>query len=54
MKNWYQSKTIWGVIISLLGIALHRHLPDISSEIVQVIGLVLAAYGRFVAEVKLK
>jgi hypothetical protein len=54
MKNWYLSKTIWGVFIALAGMAMHRSFPDVSTEIVEIIGLSLAAYGRIVAETKLK
>jgi len=53
MKKWYLSKTIWGVLIAFIGMAMHRSIPDISTEIVEIIGLGLATYGRFVAEYKL-
>lgn len=54
VKPWYLSKTIWGVIITLVGFIaktfFNTSIPDISSEIVQVIGLVIATIGRFQAE----
>lgn len=53
MKKWYLSKTLWGVIISMAGLISKHSIPDISSEIVEIIGLVLAAYGRLVADTKI-
>lgn len=53
MKKWYLSKTIWGVIITLVGVVAKRQIPDVSTEIVEVLGLGIATYGRFVADSKL-
>ena len=54
VKPWYLSKTIWGVIIAFIGFVsksfFNTSIPDISSELVQVIGLVIAVIGRIQAE----
>lgn len=56
-KKWYLSKTIWGVIISFVGFVAKESfgafIPDMSAEIVEIIGLGLALYGRLKAEVKI-
>lgn len=53
MKKWYLSKTIWGVVITFVGMIAGKELPDVSSDIVQIIGLGLSLYGRFQAEQKI-
>lgn len=53
MKKWYLSKTIWGVIITIIGMVIKYQIPDVSSEIVEIIGLGLAVYGRVVSNTKL-
>lgn len=54
VKPWYLSKTIWGVIITLIGFFTKKYfnvyIPDISSEIIQIIGLSIAVFGRVKAE----
>lgn len=50
MKKWYLSKTIWGVIITFVGMVAGKELPDLSSDIIEIIGLGLSIYGRFKAE----
>ena len=54
VKPWYLSKTIWGIIIAAAGLIsktfFNAVIPDISSEIVEVIGLVIALIGRIKAE----
>ena len=58
-KNWYESKTIWGVIICLIGwiganvfdvpVSVGTSDPSaglIVSEITQLLGLALAIFGR--------
>jgi len=56
-KPWYLSKTIWGVIITFLGIisksVFNFDIPDISAEIVEILGLAIAVIGRFQATAKL-
>ena len=56
-KVWYLSKTIWGVIISFLALIaktfFNVYIPDFSAEIVEILGLILALYGRIKAEVKI-
>lgn len=56
-KGWYLSKTIWGVIISFLALIaktfFNVYIPDFSGEIVEILGLALALYGRIKAEVKI-
>ena len=53
-KKWYLSKTIWGLIIAFVAFVAKQGfgavIPDLSAEIVEVIGLVLALYGRVKAE----
>jgi hypothetical protein len=57
VKPWYLSKTIWGVIIAFLGFILNQFfkttIPDVSSQIVELIGLAIAVVGRFNAESKI-
>ncbi len=54
IKPWYLSKTIWGIIIAGAGLISKTFfstvIPDISSEIVEVIGLSIALIGRIKAE----
>jgi hypothetical protein len=54
VKPWYLSKTIWGVIIAAAGLISKSffsfYIPDVSSNIVEIIGLVLALIGRVKAE----
>lgn len=54
VKPWYLSKTIWGIIIAAAGLIsktfFNALIPDVSSEIVEIIGLGLALYGRLKAE----
>jgi hypothetical protein len=56
-KSWYLSKTIWGVIIAFVGFVANQffkvEIPDISSDIAVVLGLVIALYGRVKAETKI-
>jgi hypothetical protein len=55
-KPWYLSKTIWGAVLAVLGLALPKVAtaiggPDTISEIagaaVTVIGSILAIIGRY-------
>ena len=65
-KNWYESKTIWGVIISLIGWAASEYFkipvnvtttdPSAAqtvSQFIQLAGLVIAVFGRIKAETKI-
>ena len=56
-KPWYLSKTIWGVIITFAAFisksVFNFDIPDISTDIVEILGLVIAAIGRFEATAKL-
>jgi hypothetical protein len=65
-KNWYESKTIWGVIISLIGWAASEYFkipvnvtvtdPSAAqtvSQFIQLVGLVIAVFGRIKAETKI-
>lgn len=58
-KNWYESKTIWGVIISLIGYIASEYFKvpvDVTTtdpvagetvaQIIQLSGLVIAVIGR--------
>jgi len=51
-KPWYKSKTIWGVILVVIGEALEQ-LEIQGAEILILIGIILAAIGRFLANSKL-
>ena len=57
VKPWYLSKTIWGVIIAFIGFISNQFfkttIPDVSSQIVELIGLAIAIVGRFSAESKI-
>lgn len=61
-KNWYQSKTIWGVIICLIGWVASEYfkvpvnvtttdsnVAETVAQFTQLVGLVLAAIGRITA-----
>lgn len=65
-KNWYESKTIWGVIISLIGWVASEYFqipvnvtttdPSAGETIAQVIqlgGLIIAILGRIKADTKI-
>jgi TM2 domain-containing membrane protein YozV len=58
-KNWYESKTIWGVIISLIGWVASEYFKipvnvtttdaaagETVAQIIQLAGLVIAVIGR--------
>jgi len=54
VKPWYLSKTIWGIMIAAVGLVsktfFNVYIPDFSSEIVEIIGLVIALIGRIKVE----
>lgn len=58
IKPWYLSKTIWGVIITFVGFIANQFfktsIPDMSAEIVEIIGLCVALIGRLKAETIIK
>jgi hypothetical protein len=60
IKNWYQSKTVWGALIAVAASILHLlginlgpqdqlELADIAMALTGAIGGLLALYGRLVA-----
>jgi hypothetical protein len=60
MKNWYQSKTVWGALIAVaasilqvagleVGLEDQAQLSDIAVTLVGAVGGLLALYGRLVA-----
>ena len=57
-KEWYLSKTIWGIIIAFVAFIAKQffgtEVPDISTEIIEIIGLAIALIGRFTATSKIK
>lgn len=61
MKNWYQSKTIWGALVVILSALLRAagyefgeaeaaQLTDAAATIATAIGGLLALYGRLTAK----
>lgn len=61
MKNWYQSKTVWGALVVILsalmraagyefGEAEAAQLMDAASTIATAVGGLLALYGRLTAK----
>ena len=61
MKNWYQSKTVWGALVVILSALLRAagyefgeaeaaQLTDAASTIATAIGGLLAIYGRLTAK----
>lgn len=60
-KKWYQSKTYLGIGVALIGMALKASgytlgdadISEVVSTLFQLIGLVIAAYGRAVASKKI-
>ena len=59
-KSWLKSKTLWGVIITAISIAAPKYkpiadvLPTAVDNVGQLVGLVLAAYGRVKADTRIK
>jgi len=59
VKNIFTSKTIWGVIITLVGSVMEKFgfettvLNGLEGEIVTVVGAALAVYGRIKAVKKI-
>lgn len=55
-KHWWQSRTIWGLIITGVSIAAPKYqpvaqiLPGVVDNLATVVGLALAAYGRVKAD----
>lgn len=55
-KSWWQSKTIWGIVITGISIAAPKYqpiaqaLPGVVDNIAAAVGLALAAYGRIKAD----
>ena len=53
-KPWYLSKTIWGIIVAFAGFIANQffkvQIPDLTSDIATIVGLVIALYGRIKAE----
>ena len=61
VKSFLASKTIWGIIIALspvlsgwLGFDVDESIGDIYEPLIQVIGAVIATYGRIKASSGLK
>ena len=56
-KPWYLSKTVWGILIAFAGFIANQFfgsvIPDVSSEIVEIIGMAIALIGRFKASSKI-
>lgn len=58
MKKWYQSKTIWGVVIAAAGTIIgypvtETDIQDVltaAGKVAEAFGLILALYGRIKAE----
>ncbi len=61
MKNWYQSKTVWGALVVILSALLRAggyefgeaeaaQLTDAAATIATAIGGLLALYGRLTAK----
>ncbi len=53
-KNFLTSKTIWGLIITVAGMLLKKYgfdinVPDLTAEVVEAVGIVIAIYGRIKA-----
>lgn len=66
-KNWYESKTIWGVIISLIGWVASEYFKvpvnvtttdaaagETVAQIIQLAGLVIAVIGRIKSTTTIK
>jgi len=62
-KNFLLSKTIWGVLISLAGVAMSKFgltpfdeatSQALAGEIVTLVGAVVAVIGRITAQTSLK
>lgn len=65
-KNWYESRTIWGIIISILGWGASEYFKipvnvtttdadaaQTVSQFIQLAGLAIAIFGRIKAETKI-
>lgn len=53
MKKWYESKTIWGLIIAVIGMAMKISFPVFTANVIQVCGIGFALIGRLMAEKKI-
>lgn len=66
-KNWYESKTIWGVIITLIGWVASEYFKvpvnvetidpsaaETVAQVIQLVGLVVAVIGRIKADSTIK
>ena len=59
-KKWYQSKTIYGILLTALMMiagwfgVIPEALPESLQRILELVGLVIATYGRSVAKKPLK
>lgn len=53
MKSWYASKTIWGAILVLVGLAAqsvgYQIAPEDQQKIVEIIARILEAFGGLIA-----
>jgi len=55
-KQWWKSKTIWGLAITAVSIAAPKYkpvadvLPDVVDQVASLVGIALATYGRIKAE----
>ena len=54
-KGWYQSKSVWGSILVIVGLVANSIGYDIGSQemwvnnILEAVGVAIALYGRLVA-----
>lgn len=61
VKSFLKSKTIWGVVLMVLGSVFGYNVPegldkevaDIAATLVNAFGAILAVYGRFKADKKI-
>jgi hypothetical protein len=55
-KAWWRSKTIWGLAITAISIAAPKYqpiaqlLPPVVDQVGEIVGLLVALYGRLKAE----
>ena len=53
MKKWYESKTIWGLIVAAIGMTMQIAFPKFTANVIEVCGIGIALVGRITAEKKI-
>jgi len=59
-KRWFMSKTVWGIVLTavvavadMIGVQVTTDMPDWLVQALELLGLVIAMVGRFIATKKI-